>query len=177
MPTPGVWAIDPAHSSVEFTVKHMMITTVKGCFGGVSGTVEIPESGIAQARAEVSIDASSVDTRDPKRDEHLRSNDFFGAGDNPQITFRSTSVTPRGDDLEVRGDLTIKGVTRPVTLEAEFDGEGVNPWGMTVAGYNAKTKINREDFGVTWNAPLEAGGVLVSNEVKINLDLQLVKQG
>jgi polyisoprenoid-binding protein YceI len=178
MTTSGTWTIDPSHSSVEFSVKHMMVTTTKGRFSGVSGTVEIPESGVAAATVDVAIDADTVDTRDEKRDEHLRSNDFFGAGDNPQITFRSTGIEPNGGgELKVLGDLTIKGVTRPVVLDTEFHGEGVNPWGMTVAGYSATTKINREDFGVTWNAALETGGVLVSNDVKINLDLELVKQG
>jgi polyisoprenoid-binding protein YceI len=178
MTTSGTWTIDPSHSSVEFSVKHMMVTTTKGRFSGVSGTVEIPESGVAAAKVDVAIDADTVDTRDEKRDEHLRSNDFFGAGHNPQITFRSTRIEPNGGgELKVLGDLTIKGVTRPVVLDTEFHGEGVNPWGMTVAGYSATTKINREDFGVTWNAALETGGVLVSNDVKINLDLQLVKQG
>jgi polyisoprenoid-binding protein YceI len=178
MTTSGTWTIDPSHSSVEFSVKHMMVTTTKGRFSGVSGTVEIPESGVGAAKVDVAIDADTVDTRDEKRDEHLRSNDFFGAGDNPQITFRSTGIEPNGGgELKVLGDLTIKGVTRPVVLDTEFHGEGVNPWGMTVAGYSATTKINREDFGVTWNAALETGGVLVSNDVKINLDLELVKQG
>jgi polyisoprenoid-binding protein YceI len=173
----GTWTIDPSHSNIEFSVKHMMITTVKGRFSGVTGTVVVPGSGADHGSVDVSIDAGTVDTRDEKRDEHLRSNDFFGAGDHPQITFRSTSITAKGDDLTIAGDLTIRGVTRPVVLEAEFEGEGVNPWGMTVAGASAKTKINRDDFGVTWNAGLETGGVLVSNDVKINLDLELVKQG
>lgn len=173
----GTWAIDASHSSVEFSVKHMMISTVKGRFSGVSGTVIVPERGVDHASVEVAIDASTVDTRDEKRDEHLRSNDFFGAGDHPQIIFRSTSVSAKGEDVRIAGDLTIRGVTLPVVLDAEFGGEGVNPWGMTVAGFNARAKINREDFGVTWNAALETGGVIVSNEVKINLDIELIKQG
>jgi len=177
MPTPGTWKIDASHSNIEFSVKHMMVTSTKGRFSGVTGTVVIPESGVADASVDVSIDADTVDTRDAKRDEHLRSNDFFGSGDHPQIVFRSTRIAANGgDEMKIHGDLTIKGTTKPVVLDAEFHGEGMNPWGMTVAGYSAATRINREDFGVTWNAALEAGGVLVSNEVKVNLDLELIKQ-
>ena len=174
----GTWAIDPAHSSVEFIVRHMMVSRVKGRFSGVSGTVVIPESGFAGAVVEVDIDASTVDTRDGKRDEHLRSNDFFGTGDHPKILFRSTRIVPKGGDaFDLHGDLSIRGVTRPVVLDARYLGQGVNPWGMTVAGFEASTAIEREDYGVTWNAPLEAGGVIVSNEVKISLDIEVIKQG
>jgi len=171
------WVIDASHSTIEFAVKHMMFSTVKGHFNGISGTVAIPDGDLSRAQVDVAIDASTVNTRDEKRDEHLRSNDFFGSGDHPMITFKSTRVVPKGGkEFDIIGDLTIKGVTRQVKLDAEFEGEGVNPWGQTVAGYSAETKINREDYGVTWNAALESGGVIVSNEVKIKLDVELTKQ-
>lgn len=171
------WAIDASHTTVEFAVKHMMFATVKGHFNGVTGTVTVPDDDMSRAQVDVAIDASTVNTRDEKRDEHLRSNDFFGAGDHPMITFTSTRIVPKGGkEFDIIGDLTIKGVTRQVKLDAEFEGEGVNPWGQTVAGYSAETKINREDYGVTWNAALESGGVIVSNEVRIKLDVELTKQ-
>lgn len=173
-----VWTIDPSHSSVEFSVKHMMFATVRGRFSAFSGTITIPGGDPTKGSVEVSIDADSIDTRDEKRDEHLRSNDFFGAGDNPQITFRSTSVAAKGKDrYAVTGDLTIRGVTKPVVLDATFNGQGVNPWGATVAGWSAETTIDRKDFGVNWNAALESGGFLVGDDVKINLDLEVARQG
>lgn len=176
--TAETWAIDPSHTSVEFSVKHMMVSTTKGRFSDVSGAVTMPGGDPAQGTVEVTINADSVDTRDAKRDEHLRSNDFFGTGDNPQITFRSTRVEPKGGSkYAVHGDLTIKGTTLPVVLDAEFNGQGVNPWGQTVAGWEAGARIDRKDFGLTWNAALETGGMIVSDEVKISLDVELIKQG
>lgn len=172
-----VWAIDPSHSAVEFSVKHMMFATVRGRFSTFSGTLTIPDGDPSRGSVEVSIDADSIDTRDEKRDEHLRSNDFFGAGDDPQITFRSTSVAAKGKDhYAVTGDLTIRGVTKQVVLDATFNGQGVNPWGATVAGWSAETKVDRKDFGVNWNAALESGGFLVGDDVKIHLELEVAKQ-
>jgi polyisoprenoid-binding protein YceI len=172
------WSIDPSHSAVEFAVRHMMVTTTKGRFSDVAGTITMPDGDPAKGSVEVTINADSIDTRDAKRDEHLRSNDFFGAGDNPTLSFVSTRVEPKGgNEYRVFGNLTIKGVTRDVVLDAAYNGQGVNPWGMTVAGWEATTKINREDYGLTWNAALEGGGLLVSPEVKIHLDVELVKQG
>ncbi len=172
-----VWSIDPSHSAVEFSVKHMMFATVRGRFSTFSGTITMPDGDPSRASVVVEIDADSIDTRDEKRDEHLRSNDFFGAGDNPKITFRSTSVQAKGKDrYEVTGDLTIRGVTKPVVLDATFNGQGVNPWGVTVAGWSAEGKIDRKEFGVNWNAALESGGFLVGDEVKIHIELEVAKQ-
>jgi polyisoprenoid-binding protein YceI len=170
------WVIDPAHSSASFVVRHMF-TKVRGRFTRMSGTIETYDGSFTNGRVTVEIDADSIDTNDQQRDGHLRSQDFLGSGDNPKITFRSTSITPRdGDEFLIHGDLTIRGVTRPVTLEAEFDGVGKTPFNTEVASWSAETEINRHDFGVSWNAPLEAGGFLVGDDVKIHLDIEAVKQ-
>ncbi|MGH2530779.1 MAG: YceI family protein [Thermomicrobiales bacterium] len=175
-PTTGtqtVYAIDPAHSLVEFSVKHMMFTTVKGRFADVSGRIAADEQNPANSSVEVTIDAASVDTRQEQRDAHLRSADFFDTETYPTITFRSTRVEPTGsDELKVYGDLTIHGVTREVALDTTFNGRGVNPWGAQVVGYSAATQINRKDFGLTYNAALETGGVLVGDTVKIALEIE-----
>ena len=172
-----VWNIDPSHSQVEFSVKHMMFATVKGSFTEFNGQISVPDGDFTKASVTATIETKSVSTRDEKRDEHLRSNDFFGSGDNPTITFKSTGGSADGaGKFKLNGDLTIKGVTKPVTLDVTFNGQGVNPWGMTVAGFSAETKINRKEFGIEWNAPLEAGGVMVSDEVKISLEIEAAKQ-
>lgn len=170
----GTFAIDAAHSNVEFAVKHMMITTVKGRFGDVKGTVQIPEKG--EPKVEVTIATASIDTRTEARDTHLRSADFFDVEKYPEIRFVSTRATRTSDGYTLIGDLTIKGVTKPVTLQVTDEGSGVDPWGNVKASFNATGKFNRTDFGLTWNAALETGGVLVSEEVKISIDAQLVKQ-
>ena len=176
--TQTTWAIDPGHTSVEFAVKHMMFTTVKGRFGGVQGTITLGEHGLANSAVEVEIDAATVDTRDAKRDEHLRSEDFFHVEQFPTLTFKSTKVEPiSADRARVTGDLTIHGVTREVTLDATMTGQGKNPWGMEVAGFEASTRISRKDFGLEWNVALEAGGLLVGDEIKISLDVEAAKQG
>jgi polyisoprenoid-binding protein YceI len=167
-----VWTIDPAHSVVEFSVKHMMFATAKGRFSDVSGTITVDNENIERSAVDVTIGAASIDTRDEKRDAHLRSADFFDAENHPTLTFTSTRVERDGDDLKVTGDLTIRGVTRPVVLEAEYNGQGVNPWGQQVLSYSAKTKINRKDFGLNWNAALETGGVLVGEEIKIQIEIE-----
>lgn len=176
-PTQVVWQIDPSHSLVEFSVKHMMFATVKGRFARFTGQIVTGEDPTVGS-VEVAIDADSVDTRDEGRDNHLRTNDFFGAGDHPQIVFRSTRVEPTGPEtFKVHGELTIRDVTRPVVLDATFNGQGVNPWGATVAGYSATATIDRDDFGVNWNAALETGGVLVGRDVKIHLEVEATRQG
>jgi polyisoprenoid-binding protein YceI len=170
------WVIDPSHSSASFVVRHMF-TKVRGRFTKMSGTIETYDDSFTNGRVTVEIDADSIDTNDPQRDGHLRSQDFLGSGDNPTIAFRSTSITPRdGDEFLIHGDLTIRGVTRPVTLEAEFDGAGKTPFNTEVASWSAETEINRHDFGASWNAPLEAGGFLVGDDVKIHLDIEAVRQ-
>ncbi len=170
----GTFTIDAAHSSVEFAVRHMMISTVKGRFGDVSGTVEIPERG--QPKVAVTINVASIDTRNEQRDTHLRSADFFEVEKYPVMTFTSTKAERAGGGWKLTGDLTIKSVTRPVTLDVTEEGAGVDPWGNEKVAFSATTKFNRADFGLTWNAALETGGVLVSDEVKISIDAQLVKQ-
>ncbi|HEX5497908.1 MAG TPA: YceI family protein [Thermomicrobiales bacterium] len=172
-----VWKIDPSHSVVEFAIKHMMFATVKGRFTHFEGEIKT-EDDFTHGSVSVTIDADSVDTRDEKRDEHLRTNDFFGAGEHPKINFASTHIEQEsGDHFKVYGDLTIRDTTNPVVLNAEFNGSGVNPWGQTVASYSATTQINREDYGLNWNAALEQGGFLVGRDVRINLELEAAKQG
>lgn len=174
------WTIDPSHSLVEFTARHMMITRVKGRFSGVSGTVVTNEADPSKSSVNVEIDAASIDTREEKRDGHLRSGDFLDVENFPHLTFRSTRIegNPKsvGDSFTLVGDLTIRGTTREVTLDATFDGSGTDPWGGTRASFSAETKIDRREFGLTWNQALETGGVLVGNEVKISLEVQAVKQ-
>ncbi len=173
-PSPGVWNIDPSHSTVSFVVRHMMVTKVRGTFGEFSGRITVGED-LQASSVEASIVLASVDTRDAKRDEHLRSADFFDADNNKTMDFRSTSVKQAGDGWQLTGDLAIKGVTKPVTLDLEYTGAGTNPWGMEVAGFEATTKIKRSDFGLEWNVALETGGVLVSDEIKVELDIQAVR--
>jgi polyisoprenoid-binding protein YceI len=170
----STWAIDTSHSSVEFAVKHMMFSTVKGSFTEFSGQIVLDEQNIENSTVTVDIDPRSVNTRDEKRDEHLRDADFFGIEQNPTMTFVSTGIEADGDDLKITGDLTMNGVTREVVLDAEFNGRGMSPFGMEVIGYTAKTRINRRNFDMTWNAALEAGGMLVSEDVKITLDIEAV---
>jgi polyisoprenoid-binding protein YceI len=169
------WTIDPAHSSVEFAVRHLMITTVRGRFTGVKGTVTLDEADPAKSAVEVVIDAASIDTREPQRDTHLRSADFFDVDRFPTLTFRSTKLDGGlGEPFTLAGDLTIHGVTRPVVLDVEPEGRVKDAWGGIRSGFTATTKIKRSEFGLTWNQLLEAGGVTVSDEVKISLDVQLV---
>jgi polyisoprenoid-binding protein YceI len=171
---PGTYSIDASHSNVEFAVRHMMISTVKGRFGDVQGTVTIPENG--QPTVEVTINTASIDTRAGQRDGHLKSADFFDVEKYPEMRFVSTKVERSGDGYKLNGDLTIKDVTRPVTLNVTEEGAGVDPWGNQKAAFSATGRINRGDFGLNWNAALETGGVLVSDEVKLVIDAQLVKQ-
>ena len=175
--TQATWAIDPAHSLVEFGVKHMMFTTVKGRFATVSGTIVTHDANPATASVRAEIAAASIDTREAQRDAHLCSPDFLDAERYPTLTFRSTQVAPRGRGrYVVTGDLTIRGVTREVSLEVELTGRGTDPWGNERVGFTATTAINRKDFGLTWNQALEAGGVLVGDEVKVFLEVQATRQ-
>jgi polyisoprenoid-binding protein YceI len=167
----GTWVLDPAHSEVSFSVRHMMISKVRGTFGLKSATLIAPANPL-EAKVEASVDVTSVDTKDEGRDNHLRSADFFDAENHPTMEFRSTGVRVQDGDFLVDGDLTIRGVTKPVTFDFEFGGFGVDPWGNYKAGATAKAIVNREDFGLTWNAALETGGVLVGKDITITLDLQ-----
>ncbi|MGA7873453.1 MAG: YceI family protein [Candidatus Binatus sp.] len=172
------WQIDPAHTNVEFTVRHMMISNVKGQFQKTSGTITASGNDPASAKIDAIIDASSVDTRVEMRDAHLKSHDFLDVAKYPTITFKSTKVEAAGpDQWKVTGDLTIHGVTRPVVLEVEQSGPPIHdPMGNTRAGASATTKIKRSDFGLTWNKALEAGGVLVGDEVAISIDVEAIKK-
>ena len=169
------WTIDPAHTAVEFAVKHMMITTVKGRFAAVQGTVEIDESDITGSQVDVTIDVASIDTREEKRDAHLRSPDFFDVERFPQLRFVSRQVEKGGKGLRLIGDLTIRGTTREIVLDVEESGRGTDPWGGERAAFTATGKLNRLDYGLKWNQALETGGVLVANDVRITLDVQLIR--
>jgi polyisoprenoid-binding protein YceI len=171
------WEIDPAHSETQFAVKHMMFTNVRGHFNVLSGHLHIDEQHPENSWVDAQVDASSIDTRSDYRDGHLRSADFFDVEKYPTINFKSNKVEPvKGNEYNVIGDLTMHGVTKPVQFKAEYAGTGKNPFGKVVAGLSAKTKINRKDFGLNWNQALESGGVLVSEDVTIEIDLQAVEQ-
>lgn len=170
------WQIDPTHSEVGFSVKHLMISTVRGRFSGVKGTVLLDSQDVSRSSVEVEIDAATIDTGEEKRDGHLRSPDFFDVEKYPTITFRSRRIEPLGGDrFRVTGDLTIRGVTREVLLEATDEGRERDPWGGDRAGFTASGKIDRREFGLTWNQALETGGVLVSNDIKLSIEAQAVK--
>lgn len=173
----STWTIDPAHSVVELAVKHMMFSTVKGQFPNVAGTITLDESNLANSSVSAQIDAASITTGEANRDAHLRSGDFLDVENFPSITFESTGVVPRGSNsFVIVGNLTLHGVTQEVTLEAELAGKGTDPWGGQRAGFTASTSISRKEFGLTWNQGLEAGGVLVSDQVKISLEIQATQQ-
>jgi polyisoprenoid-binding protein YceI len=169
----GTWVIDPAHTEVGFVVRHMMVSKVKGRFATVEGTITVAEDVLASS-VEATIDAASIDTRDVNRDAHLKSADFFEVEKYPTITFRSTGLRADGDDFVLDGDLTIRGTTRPVSLELEFNGTQPNPLaeGKPTAGFSAQTEISRKDFGLEWNVALETGGVLVADKIKILLEVE-----
>jgi polyisoprenoid-binding protein YceI len=171
------WAIDASHTSVTFAVRHMMISNVRGEFRSVSGEAVFDARKPEASRVSVTIDVGSISTRDDKRDEHLRSADFFDAATYPTIQFVSKEVRRRGEGLDVVGDLTIHGTTREVTLAVdEVTAERADPWGNHRFGATAHTKVKRSEFGLTWNAVLETGGVLVGDDIKISLDVEFIKQ-
>lgn len=175
--TATTWTVDPAHSNVEFSIRHLMISTVKGRFSGATGTAIIDDGQPGKGQLDVTIDVASIDTREAQRDAHLRSADFFDVDTFPSMTFRSSRIERVADDrLTVTGDLTIRDRTRPVVLDVTAEGRGNDPWGGERAGFSASGKIKRSDFGLTWNQVLEAGGVAVGDEVKIAIDAELVKQ-
>ena len=173
----ATFAIDPAHTDVLFSAKHMMVTTVRGTFSDVSGSIDIDESEPTASKATLSVKATSVDTGFGPRDTHLRSGDFFAVETYPEIRVVSTKIRAKGgNDFVITADVTIKDVTKPVTLDVEFNGVATDPWGNEKAGFEATADINRTDWGLTWNANLEKGGVLVSEKIKLVLDVQLAKQ-
>jgi polyisoprenoid-binding protein YceI len=171
------WNIDTAHSSAQFKVKHMMISNVKGEFTHVKGTLKLDSADITKSKVEATIDASTINTRDPQRDADLKSENFFDVEKFPTLTFKSTRISPESEsDLAVEGELTIHGVTRKVVFDVEGPSAPIkDPWGGTRIGLSASTNINRKDFGLKWNSVLETGGVVVSDEVAISLDVEFVK--
>lgn len=169
------WAIDPTHSEIGFKVKHMMFTNVSGKFGTYDATIATEEDNFENANIEFSADIDSISTNNTDRDNHLKSGDFFDAESYPKLTFKASSFAKEGDDYELTGDLTLRGVTKSVKFPAEFSGLMKDPWGNTKAGLNILGKINRKDWGLNWNSALETGGVLVGEEVKLNIELQLIQ--
>ncbi|MFN2544582.1 MAG: YceI family protein [Actinomycetota bacterium] len=175
-PPTGAWKIDPGHTNVGFVARHLMLTKVRGRFTEVEGAITIGETADASS-VEVRVKADSIDTGNDGRDEHLRSADFLDVDTFSELVFRSTKVEITGDTtLKVTGDLTIRDTTRPLVLDVEYEGVGPDPWGGTRVSFTAKTEIDREEWGITWNAALESGGVLVSKKVQIELDIQAVLQ-
>ena len=174
---PMAWEIDPVHSQVTFSVKHMMVSTVRGQFKVLSGKLDIDEQHPENSWIEAEVDAASIDTRDEKRDGHLRSPDIFNVEQYPTITFKSTKVEPIGDDeYRVTGNLTMHGITKEVTFDAEYSGQLKDIFGLRRAGLSAKATINRKDFDLNWNVALETGGVLVGDKVTIGIDLAAVQK-
>ena len=171
---PGTWTVDPSHSSVEFAARHLMVSKVRGRFTSFEGRLEITEDPL-QSSLRASVDLASVETHDEKRDAHLRSPDFFDVENHPRMTLVSTGIRPDGDDYVLSADLTVRGVTRPVEFHLEFNGVERDPWGGTRAGFTATTEVNRRDWGLEWNVPLDGGGLLVSEKVKITLEVEAVK--
>jgi polyisoprenoid-binding protein YceI len=169
------WKLDPSHTLVEFSAKHLMITTVKGRITDVDGVIHADEKDIKDSSVEVTLKAASIDTRTEQRDNHLRSADFLEVEKYPEIKFRSTRIEGSKQEFKLTGDLTIRGVTRPVTLDVTFEGQTKDPWGGERIGFSASGKIDRRDFGLTWNVMLEAGGMTVGNDIKINVEVEAVK--
>ena len=170
----GTWAVDPAHSTVGFSVKHLGIATVRGRFEEFEGTLELGDD-LSAARAYGTAQVSSINTDEPARDEHLRSPDFLDVASYPTMDFRSTAVTGSGDHWRVEGELTIRGTSRPVTLDVRYEGLENDPWGGTRAAFSATTELEREAFGLTWNQVLESGGLLVGKKVRIDLEIEVVR--
>lgn len=171
------WTLDPLHTHIGFSVKHMMVTTVRGQFRTYSGTVNLDANDFTKSTFSGEIDVASIDTGVGQRDDHLRNNDFFDAPNHPKITFKSTKIEAKGDgEFVAHGDITIRGVTKEIELQVEFHGTSKNPYGKTVAGISARGTVNRKDFGVNFNAVLETGGVAVAEKVKLELDFELIKE-
>jgi polyisoprenoid-binding protein YceI len=173
----STWDVDPAHTESSFVVKHMMVSNVRGQFGKTTGVIQQDDKDVTKSKAEITIDATTINTRVDKRDAHLKSPDFFDVEKFPTITFKSTKITKgEGNNLKVDGDLTMHGVTKPVVLKLEYTPETL-AGGKTLRGVTATTKVNRKDFGLNWNKSIEAGGVVVGDEVVITVEMELIKQG
>jgi len=174
LPDSGTWNLDPAHSSIEFVARHLVVTKVRGGFGSFTGTIEIADNP-TESVISIEVDMASVATGSADRDGHLTSPDFFDVENHPHMTFVSTSIIDKGDGYQVTGDLTVRGVTNPMTLDVDYLGVMTDPWGNAKAAFSASGEVNREDWGLTWNAPLEAGGVLVSKTAKIEIEAQAAR--
>jgi polyisoprenoid-binding protein YceI len=176
LPTPGTFTIDPVHSHVGFSIRHMMIAKIRGRFTSVSGALQVAEDP-TQSTVEIDVDLASVDTREDDRDNHLRSPDFFDVENHPTMTFRSTAITPTARDaFRLDGELTLHGVTQPFVLDVSFEGLGQDPWGNQRLGFSASGKLNREAFGLTWNQALETGGVVVGKEAVVEIEAEFVRE-
>ena len=178
-PNTTTWQIDAAHSNVEFAVRHLMISSVRGRFSAVSGSIEVPGDDFAHAQVQATIGVASIDTRQEQRDAHLKSPDFFDVEKYPEMSFVSRSVEPqrgREDRYRLIGDLTMHGVTREVALDVTFEGQTRDPYGLNRAGFTATGKLNRSDYGLTWNQALETGGVVVGDEIKLTIDAQITSK-
>ena len=173
----STWEIDPAHTSAQFAVRHLVISTVRGQLGKVTGAITLDDTDLTKSSVDATIDTQGIDTREAKRDENLRGPDFLDVAKYPTITFKSKQVEKVSDDTyKVSGDLTIRGVTKEVELDVQYAGVVTNPWGQQVVGFSASTELDREDFGMTWNAALETGGVLVGRKLKIEIEAEAVRQ-
>jgi polyisoprenoid-binding protein YceI len=170
----GTWTVDPSHSSVGFVVRHMMVSKVRGRFTDYDADVVIDEDP-ARSKVSATVQMASIDTNDKSRDEHLRSGEFFDVENHPTMTFEATGVSGSGSNYELAGELTVRGVTKPVVFDVEFHGVGKNPWGATVAGFSATSTISREQFGLSWNQALETGGFLVGDKVNLELEIEANK--
>jgi len=176
LPSPGTYTLDPTHSSVSFSARHLMVSKVRGRFGVTGGTVVVGKNPL-ESSVEASIDAASVSSGDDKRDAHLRDPDFFDVGQYPTVTFRSTKLEPAKDgEYHLHGDLTIKDVTRPVVLDLEYLGTATAPWGATSIGFTATTVVNRKDWGLEWNVALESGGFVVGDKITLTIDAEAIRQ-
>lgn len=170
----ALWNVDATHTNVGFTVRHMMVSNVRGNFGDVEGMVEGDPMNLPETKIQFNIDVNTINTNNEDRDNHLRSDDFFDVKNHPKITFESTEITETGtDEYDVTGDLTVRGNTKSTTFKVTRTGSGKNPWGVDVVGFEAETKISREEFGLTWNQALETGGVLVGDKITITVELQV----
>ena len=172
-----IWKLDPAHTLVEFSAKHLMIATVKGRIAGVEGAIYINENEPTNSTVEATLDTKTLDTRIEQRDQHLRSGDFLDVEKYPVITFKSTDIQGDEQNFKLTGDLTIRDITRPITLDVTFEGRTKDPWGGERVGFSASGKFDRRDYGLTWNVVLESGGLTVSNDIKIQLEVEAIKQG
>ena len=174
LPVPGTYAIDITHSAVEFVVRHLGLAKVRGRFGAFEGAIEVADRP-EESTVTVDVDVASIDTHDPNRDEHLRTNQFFDVPNHPTMSYRSTKVSGSGTDWTLEGDLTLRGVTKPVTLDVTFEGAGADPWGGQRIAFSASGEIDREEWGMTWNQALETGGFVIGKKVKLELEIEAVK--